>query len=81
MAEAGDKETSSSERGFLSCGNPNCINLSGPSELHLTTFACGAGCGVRYCSEECQGQAWRLGHKWSCGEIVRRYGAESFQPI
>ena len=54
----------------LWCCNPGCTNLSGPSELQLKTLACGGGCGVRYCSRECQVQGWRLGHRHSCGEIV-----------
>ena len=54
----------------LWCCNPGCTNLSGPSELQLKTYACGGGCGVRYCSRECQVQGWRLGHRHSCGEIV-----------
>ena len=54
----------------LVCCNPGCTNLSGPSELQLKTYACGGGCGVRYCSRECQVQGWRLGHRHSCGEIV-----------
>ena len=55
----------------LGCCNPGCTNLSGPSELQLKTYACGGGCGVRYCSRECQVQGWRLGHRHSCGEIPR----------
>ena len=54
----------------LVCCNPGCTNLSGPSELQLKTHACGSGCGVRYCSRECQVQGWRLGHRHSCGEIA-----------
>ena len=54
----------------LWCCNPGCTNLSGPSELQLKTYACGGGCGVRYCSRECQVQGWRLGHRHSCGELA-----------
>ena len=54
----------------LGCCNPGCTNLSGPSELQLKTYACGGGCGVRYCSRECQVQGWRLGHRHSCAEIM-----------
>ena len=50
----------------LWCFNPYCMNMEGPSELQLKTYACGGGCGVRYCSETCQAQAWREGHKMSC---------------
>ena len=46
----------------LWCFNPACTNLEGPSELALKTHACGGGCGVRYCSPECQAQGWRDGH-------------------
>ena len=55
----------------LWCFNPACINLEGPGELALRTFACGGGCGVRYCSPECQAQGWRDGHKLSCGRLGR----------
>ena len=55
----------------LWCFNPICTNLEGPSELALKTFACGAGCGVRYCSPECQAQGWRDGHRLSCGRLGR----------
>ena len=54
----------------LWCCSPGCTNLSGPSELQLKTYACGGGCGVRYCSWECQVQGWRLGHRHSCGELA-----------
>ena len=55
----------------LWCFNPACSNLAGPSELALKTFACGGGCGVRYCSPECQAQGWRDGHRLSCGLLGR----------
>ena len=71
--EAPDK-SGTAQQALLFCCNPMCINLSGPSELLLKTFACGGGCGVRYCGEECQAQAWRMGHRWSCEEIVKRFG-------
>ena len=54
------------------CGNPECDNLSGPSELQLKTLACGGGCGVRYCGGGCQAAAWRRGHRLSCRELERR---------
>ena len=53
----------------LWCFNPACTNLEGPSELALKTHACGGGCGVRYCSPECQAQGWRDGHRLSCGRL------------
>ena len=56
----------------LWCFNPACTNLTGPSELALKTHACGGGCGVRYCSPECQAQGWRDGHRLSCGWLRDR---------
>ena len=56
----------------LWCFNPACTNLEGPSELSLKTFACGGGCGVRYCSPVCQAQGWRDGHRLSCGRLRDR---------
>ena len=59
----------------LWCCNPACTNLEGPSELALKTFACGGGCGVRYCGLECQAQGWRDGHRLSCGRLRDRRAA------
>ena len=59
----------------LWCFNPACTNLEGPSELALKTRACGGGCGVRYCSLECQAQGWRDGHRLSCGRLRDRRAA------
>ena len=56
----------------LWCFNPACTNLEGPSELALKTLPCGRGCGVRYCSPECQAQGWRDGHRLSCGRLRER---------
>ena len=56
----------------LWCFNPACTNLAGPSELALKTHACGGGCGVRYCSPECQARGWRDGHRLSCGQLQAR---------
>ena len=53
----------------LWCFNPACTNLEGPSELALKTLPCSGGCGVRYCSPECQAQGWRDGHRLSCGRL------------
>ena len=53
----------------LWCFNPHCANLSGPSELQLKTLACKGGCGVRYCSEECEARGWVDGHRLSCGRL------------
>lgn len=52
---------------LLVCNNPDCQNMSGPSELAVKTFACGGdGCESRFCSRECQAMAWRLGHRDVC---------------
>ena len=59
----------------LWCFNPACTNLEGPSELALKTHACGGGCGVRYCSLECQAQGWRDGHSLSCRQLRDRRAA------
>ena len=59
----------------LWCFNPSCTNLSGPSELALKTSPCSGGCGVRYCSRECQAQGWRDGHRLSCGLLRGCKGA------
>ena len=56
----------------LWCFNHACANLSGPSELAMQTSACGGGCGVRYCSTECQAQGWRDGHRLSCARLKAR---------
>ena len=54
------------------CSNPACTNLEGPSELALETRPCGGGCGLRYCSPECQARGWRDGHKLSCARLRDR---------
>ena len=59
----------------LWCFNPACTNLEGPSELAMPTFACGRGCGLRYCSPECQARGWRDGHRLSCGRLRERRAA------
>ena len=59
----------------LWCFNPACTNLEGPSELAMQTFACGGGCGLRYCSPECQARGWRDGHRLSCGRLRERRAA------
>ena len=63
----------------LWCFNPGCANLEGPSELALKTHACGGGCGLRYCSLECQAQGWRGGHRLSCGRLRDRRVAHAIQ--
>ena len=57
----------------LWCFNSSFTNLSGPSELALQTSACVGGCGVRYCSLECQAQGWRDGHRLSCARLRARW--------
>ena len=54
------------------CSNPACTNLEGPSELALETRPCGGGCGLRYCSPECQARGWRDGHRLSCARLRDR---------
>ena len=61
----------------LWCCNPTCTNQTGPSELALKTSPCGGGCGVRYCSLECQAQGWRDGHKLSCRRLRDRRGVSA----
>ena len=56
----------------LWCFNPACTNLEGPSELALMTYACGGGCGLRYCSRECQVEGWKGGHRLSCWQMRGR---------
>ncbi len=56
-------------RGQQWCHHPGCTNLSGPSEMQLETFPCGGGCAARYCSRECQVQAWRQGHGRRCAAM------------
>ena len=64
----------------LWCFNHACTNLSGPSELAMQTSACSGGCGVRYCSPECQAQGWRDGHRLSCARLrARKEGIASAQ--
>ena len=43
-----------------------------PSELQLKTSSCQGGCGVRYCSKECQAQGWRDGPRLSCRRLRER---------
>ena len=60
----------------LWCFNPACDNLEGPSELALKTYACGGGCGVRYCSRGCQEEDWRRSHCKSCVLLGKREAEE-----
>ena len=60
----------------LWCFNPACANLEGPSELALKTYACGGGCGVRYCSRGCQEEDWRRSHCKSCVLLGKREAEE-----
>ena len=52
--------------GVSSCGNAACAGLEGPCELEAKTLCCGGLCGARYCSRDCQVQAWRTGHMTNC---------------
>ena len=63
---SGGGVASSTNHEGLWCGNVDCDNLSGPSEMRLKTFACGGKCGVRYCSRACQEAGWRAGHMTVC---------------
>lgn len=59
------------------CCNLGCENLQGPSEASVRTWLC-AGCRrARYCSLECQRNAWDS-HRNVCGRLVVKGG--SFLP-
>ena len=58
--------------GLCWCHYAGCVNLAGPSEFALKTFACGESrgdssiCQARYCGRACQVAAWRAGHSSVC---------------
>ena len=52
----------------LPCGNPLCTNMSGCSEGRLRGRRCGGCRAVRYCSRECQGEAWSA-HSLVCKQL------------
>jgi hypothetical protein len=51
------------------CSHPGCLNLEGPSEAALSTQACAACRGTRYCSRSCQKAHWQA-HKAACKAAV-----------
>ena len=55
--------------GVSSCCNLACARLEGPCELEAKTLSCGGSCGARYCSRDCQVQAWRAGHTSICASM------------
>ena len=65
----------------LWCFNPHCSNLSAPSDLQMETKACQGGCGVLYCSQGCQEQSWRMGHRESCGAMASAKAFVSIEPV
>jgi hypothetical protein len=49
------------------CWSATCRNLQGDSEATIPALRKCGGCRVaRYCSPECQREAWRSGHKVAC---------------
>ena len=52
--------------GASSCCNAACTRLEGPCEVEVKTLICGGECEARYCSQTCQQQAWRAGHRRNC---------------
>jgi hypothetical protein len=57
--------------GVSSCCNLACARLEGPCELEAKTLSCGGSCGARYCSRDCQVQAWRAGHTSICASMKK----------
>jgi hypothetical protein len=57
--------------GVSSCCNVACARLEGPCELEAKTLSCGGSCGARYCSRDCQVQAWRAGHTSICASMKK----------
>lgn len=52
---------------FPGCNASNCLNMRGFSEAALPTFLCSGCKRARYCSVECQRQAWaNRGHRELC---------------
>ena len=52
----------------LGCSNPGCVDLSGSSEVKVSSLACSACKVVCYCSKECQ-VAHRRVHKGLCKKL------------
>ena len=63
--------------GVRPCCNPSCNRLEGPCELTVKTFACGGECGMRYCCQSCQEEAWRAGHRCNCTKMREASGISS----
>jgi hypothetical protein len=55
------------------CNNPGCERLNGLSEAGAAVKAC-AGCGARYCSQDCQKLAWPK-HRAACRWLRSSSGA------
>jgi N6-adenosine-specific RNA methylase IME4 len=55
------------------CNNPGCECLNGLSEAGAAVKAC-AGCGARYCLQECQKLAWHK-HRAACRRLRVGIGA------
>ena len=55
--------------GASSCCNASCTRFEGPCEVEVKTLTCGGMCGTRYCCRACQEQAWRAGHRRTCGAL------------
>lgn len=54
---------------FPGCCHQGCCNLTGASEAALPTLLCGGCRMTRYCSVECQKEAWlHGGHRFLCGK-------------
>jgi hypothetical protein len=58
----------------LCCNNPGCTSMSKVSELQLGSSC--SGCrAATYCSKECQGAHWKMGHKEVCKRITKAAAA------
>ena len=55
--------------GVSSCCNASCTRFEGACEVEVKTLTCGGMCGARYCCRACQEQAWRAGHRRTCGAL------------
>jgi hypothetical protein len=56
----------------MTCNNPSCSNVAGPSELQLVTGSssqCGGCRTARYCSRTCQLEHWKR-HKPACKALA-----------
>jgi hypothetical protein len=65
-----DRDVVDAGRPFVGCWNTGCVNLAGGSEDRLPLMKC-AGCHVaKYCSSQCQVQAWQHDHKNTCQPML-----------